>query len=114
MKHGDIAISADVNPSSTQISVTPSGTISIDVTTGNVAKWTAGENETINLTGTMFVGQTLALIITNDSTLPRVITLGTGFRSLGTITGVVSKVSVIQFISNGTSMIEVARSVAMV
>lgn len=105
--------SANMNTSSGQIAVTPSATISIDATLGNIAKWTAGENETVNSTGTQFMGQELTLIITNDGSLIRTITLGTGFKPSATVVGTVSKTAVLHFVSDGTSFWESARTLLL-
>lgn len=111
-KHGSILASADVNSSSDQISVTPGATISIDVTLGNAAKWTAGQNETINLTGAQFIGQRLLLLIASDASI-RTITFGTGFKANIALVTVASKLYVIEFISDGVAFLELARSVAL-
>ena len=113
MKHGAVLSSADIPNSASQITATPGATVTLDVATGHVAKWTASENETINASGAQHVGQELTCIITNDATLARTITFNTGFRALATIIGTTSKVSVIRFISDGTNFIEVSRTVAI-
>jgi len=78
-----------------------------------VRKWTTTQNHTVNISGTQKAGQLLILLITNDATLPRVTTLGTGFVGVGTITGVISKTSAVMFISNGTSFFELCRTVGI-
>ena len=113
MKHGAVLSSADVPNSAMEITATPGATVTLDVATGHVAKWTAGENETINASGAQYVGQELTCIITNDATLPRTITFNTGFRASATIVGTTSKVSVIEFVSDGTNLIEKSRTIAI-
>lgn len=96
----------------TTISVTPSTTISIDITTGSYAKWTAGENETVNLTGTQFANQRLTIIILSDASI-RTITFGTGFKPSATLVTVASKTYVLEFVSDGTTFDEASRSAAL-
>ncbi len=100
-------------PTAVAVAATPGATVAVDIDAGDVFHWTAGENETVNVTGTHAIWRKITFIILNDGTLPRVITFGTGIRSLGVVTGVASKISTIEFISNGTDMIEVARAVAI-
>lgn len=113
MKWGAVLSTADVNVNSQQISATPGATVTLDITTGTFAKWTAGEAETVNASGTQFAGQNLTCIIVNDGTLGRVITFGTGFKSIGVLTGTISKVGVIKFISDGTNFYELARTLLL-
>lgn len=89
-------------------------TITIDATVPRaIAAWTAGEIETINISGTPQDGAHLTLIITNDAGLGRVLTLGTGLSSLGVVTGVISKKSTITFIALSGTFFEISRSVGM-
>jgi hypothetical protein len=89
-------------------------TLTIDPTIRHhVASWTAAEVETVNLSGTPLDGQQLTLLITNDGTLGRVITLGTGFSGNGTIVGVISKRSIWFGIAVGGVFYEVARTVGV-
>ena len=63
------------------LSVTPGATVTLtlDVTAqAMLAIWTAGESETINLSGTQKQGQTLTLMVTDDASI-RTLTFGTGF-----------------------------------
>lgn len=95
---------------------TPGATVTVTISTDvphTLATWTAAEIETVNISGTPNDGQLLTLIISNDAGLGRVITLGTGFLSLGIITGVISKKSTATFIASGGTFIEVSRSVGM-
>jgi hypothetical protein len=89
-------------------------TVTIDITVArHIAAWTAAEIETINISGTPPDGQELTLIVSNDATLGRVLTLGTGLLGLGVITGVISKKSVIHFIAYGGTCHERGRSVGI-
>ena len=55
---------------------------------------------------------TIAIIITNDATSAKTITFGSNFTANGTLTASgVSKKTTIQFISDGTSFVEVSRTV---
>jgi hypothetical protein len=112
MRHGAVTSTAEVGPR-IHTAVTPSGTISLDVTLGVSYGWTAGENETVNASGTQIAGQEITCIIGNDGVLPRTITFGTGFKPLGTIIGTTTKTAVIKFVSDGTNLWEVARSLAL-
>lgn len=60
-------------------------------------------------------GQTRRLIILTSGTTSYTLTFGTGFKSTGTLaTGATSaRYFVIEFLSNGTSMIETSRTIAM-
>lgn len=98
--------------------LTPTPGAAVTVTISNdvphtLAQWTAGEIETVNISGTPNDGQILTLIITNDAGLGRVITLGTGFLGLGVITGIISKKSTATFIASGGTFIETSRSVGL-
>jgi hypothetical protein len=112
-RHGEITSSERNSAVAGAISVTPSGTISIDVSTGNYAKWSAGQNETVNATGTQYASQELTLIVTNDGVLPRVVTFGTGFVSIGILTGTVNKTSIVRFVSDGTNLYELCRTLLL-
>lgn len=84
---------------------TPGSTVAIAVsnTPFKVYSWTAGETETVNLSGTHSAGQIIVLQILNDVTLARTITLGTGFKSTGVIVGTTTKTATAMFISDGTN-----------
>ena len=100
---------------SASIAPTPGATVTITLNTDvhtMVASWTAGQAETVNLSGTQKAGQHLVLVILNDGTI-RVITLGTGLVGNGIITGIVSKTSVLSFISDGTNFYEMSRTVGI-
>lgn len=78
-----------------------------------VRKWTATQISTINISGTQKAGQLMILLITNDATLGRVMTFGTGFKSIGVLTGTTSKAATVMFISDGTNFYELCRSLAL-
>lgn len=97
-------------------SPTPGVTVTITASSTaqlKIARWTASQNTTVNLSGTPVQNALLIVQITNDAVLPRVITFGTGFASTGVITGAASKVSTIFFVSNGTMVYEIARAVGL-
>lgn len=93
-------------------SPTPAATINLDASTANVFKWTAGENETVNVTAGQLAGRVMTLMIANDA-LARTITFGTGFVSLGVIVGTALKTSVSVFQSDGTSFYELSRTLGL-
>jgi hypothetical protein len=97
-------------------SITPGSTVTVTIDNTvphHQAAWTAGQNETVNISGTPLDGQTLTLIITNDGVLPRTITLGTGFSGNGTIIGVTSKRSTLTFEASGGTFYETSRVVGV-
>lgn len=74
-------------------------------------------NSTRTLTTTVpYAGATRQLIILTSGTTSYTLTFGTGFKTTGTLaTGTVSaRVFVIDFVSDGTNLYEVSRTVAMV
>lgn len=92
----------------------PGSTVTITINTDiphTLAAWTASQIETVNISGTPMDGQLLTCIITNDATLGRVITFGTGLSSPGTLLGVISKRSVVDFIAYGGMFYERSRTV---
>ena len=97
-----------------EIAITPSATITFthNEHTDIFSTWTAGENETINASGTQKAGQNMHLVIECDGT-PRVITYGTGFRANGTATLIINTAGVFHFVSNGTDWCEVARTLGV-
>lgn len=95
---------------------TPGATVTITINTEmarHQAAWTAGEAETVNISGTPKDGMVLTLIITNDGVLGRIITLGTGFSGNGTIIGVASKKSTAYFEASGGVFYELGRVVGV-
>jgi len=88
-------------------------TVAIDISARlNLATWTAGQTETVNISGIPSDGQELVFIITNDTT-SRTITMGVGLKALSTIAGVVNKKSTIRFIASGGIFYENSRVVGL-
>lgn len=108
---GTVNSASDVNKNASS-SPTPSATINLDASTANVFKWTAGENETINITAGQQAGRVITLMILNDAII-RTITLGTGIVSLGTIVGTALKTGVVVLQSDGTSFYELSRTLGL-
>lgn len=77
-----------------------------------IARWTAGQNETVSISGAPSDGQTLILIIINDATA-RTITLGAGMLGKGNIVGTINKKSVIVFVADNNVFLECSRSLGM-
>lgn len=88
---------------------------SVDVTLANVFTVTtvnATGSVTFNATAGGTAGQRVVFIITNDATSAKTITFGTNFVANGTLTpSGASKVATIEFISNGTSLYELCRTI---
>lgn len=97
------------------ITVTPGATVTLThhQFTNVYAKWTAGEAETVNASGTQKAGQRMNLLILNDATLGRTITFGTGFKPSATVVGTISKVASISFLSDGTNWYELSRTLLL-
>lgn len=93
-------------------SPTPGATVSIDATLGNLFKWTAGENESINITAGQQAGRVITLMVTNDA-LARTLTMGTGIVSLGVIVGTALKTAVVVLQSDGTNFYELSRTLGL-
>lgn len=104
------------NIGSTQtLAPTPGATVTVSFSSDFMrvlAAWTAGEAETVNLSGTQKAGQMLTLLITNDA-LARTITLGTGMTSIGVVVGTALKTAVLVFESNGTTFYELSRTLGL-
>lgn len=95
---------------------TPGATVTITIAADiphTIASWTAGEIESIVISGTPNDGQLLTLIITNDGVLGRVLTLSTGLLGIGTIVGVTSKKSIVTFVALGGTFYETGRAVGI-
>lgn len=75
---------------------------------------TATGNTTVITSGTYNAGAIKTILVTNDAANPRTLTFGTGFRSTGVLTGTNSKIMLIQFLSDGTTLNEVSRSVGAI
>lgn len=108
------SIFADVEQRET-ITVTPGATVTLThhEATNVYSKWTAGENETVNASGTQRAGQRMDLLILNDGTAPRTITFGTGFKPSATIVGTNNKLATICFTSDGTNWWETSRTLLL-
>lgn len=91
---------------------TPGAAVSIDATLGNLFKWTAGENETVNITAGQQAGRVITFMIVNDA-VPRTITMGTGIVSTGVIVGTALKTAVSVFQSDGTNFYELSRTLGL-
>lgn len=96
--------------------MTYAATITLTVTAGNLHKTTtvhATGNATINASGVGVAGQHIWVLIVNDATGGKVITFGTNFKPNGTLTGTISKGAIVEFVSDGASWWEVARTLAL-
>ena len=101
----DIAANGVVAP-------TPGAAVSIDASTGNLFKWTAAENETVNITAGQQAGRVITLMIGNDA-LARTITLGTGIVSAGLVVGTALKTVTVVLQSDGTNFYELSRTLGL-
>ena len=93
--------------------VTYAGTISIDVTKGNLKSITtvhATGNSTVNASGVGKADQEMKLLFIGNSTGGEVITFGTNFRSSGTLTVLANKGHTLIFVSDGTAWWECCRT----
>ena len=89
-------------------------TVTIDLSVQHtIARWTAAQNVTVNISGTPVDGQELTLLVTNDGLLGRVLTLGTGLLGNGTALGIVSKKSVLTFVADGGTFLERGRTLGI-
>ncbi len=75
---------------------------------------TATGNSTVLTSFVSSPGGLLNLQVTNDASGARTLTFGTGFRSTGVLTGTNSKILLVQFVSDGTTWNEVARSASAI
>jgi len=90
-------------------------TYALDTTLGTyIAGATAAGNVTVNAATVLAAGTCLTMQFTSDAGGGRVITFGTGFRPTGTLTLTASKTHVIQFWSDGTNWVELARSASAI
>lgn len=95
-------------------SPTPGATVSITLSAGTLFAWTAGENETVNVTITGGVtGASYFFKITNDATAGRTITLGTNITGSGNVVGTVSKIALLHFVFDGSKLIECSRTLGL-
>jgi hypothetical protein len=91
-----------------------SGTISLDLTLGDVFGVTPGGALTIDA-ASADAGSDITIVVTTSGTTSRTITFGTNFKTAGTLaTGTVSgKVFTISFKGDGTNLNETCRTIAM-
>lgn len=91
------------------------GQTALDLNRWNTAKIIPTANHTLTVPTTPPAGTACFVIILTSGTTSRTLTFGTGFKTTGTlITGTTtSRVFVVSFISNGTSLYEVSRTIAM-
>jgi hypothetical protein len=89
------------------------GTVSLDLSTCDIATVTPTGNITINAAAAL--AKTVSLIVTTSGTTSRTITFGTNFKSSGTLaTGTVSgKCFIVKFEGEGVNFYEFARSAAL-
>lgn len=93
-------------------SPTPGATVTLTLVDGvELYKWTAGEAETVNCSGTQKIGQTITCQILDSG--GRTITFGTGFKASDTIAGTNGKTATITFRSDGTNFYELSRTLAI-
>jgi hypothetical protein len=97
------------------VALTPSGTVALDSTLGNVFTLTPGEDETINVATVPATAQEIHIRVLTSGTTSRTLTFGTNFKSTGTLaTGTTTaKTFIVKFISDGTNFNEVSRTTAM-
>lgn len=108
---GTILSTADVDKNGSS-APTPGAAVSINATLGNLFKWTAGENETISISGGQQAGRVITLMVTNDA-IARTLTLGTGIVSVGVIVGTGLKTAVVVLQSDGTNFYELSRTLGL-
>ena len=111
-RFGSITSSDSIN-TNVMSSPTPGATINLDASTAVLFKWTAGQNETVNVTAGQETGRIITLQIANDAT-PRTITFGTGTSAGGVIIGTSLTTSTIVLQSDGTTFYELTRKLALV
>lgn len=91
------------------------GTTAMALATNNVVKVTPTGNSTLTTT-VPAAGTYCSVIILTSGTVSRTVTFGTGFKATATLaTGTTSaRVFVVSFVSDGTNLYEMARTIAMV
>ena len=83
-------------------------TIAADMDDGNVFTLATTGNCTINASNGS-AGQGATFIITDDATGGCVVTFGTNFKPIGTLTGTADKIATVDFAYDGTNWYEVSR-----
>lgn len=87
--------------------------ISLETTAGDVHKTTTSNavgNATINAATPGLAGQHMWLIIVNDQLSGKTVSFGNNFKTSGPLVGSPGKSATLQFISDGTTWYEVART----
>jgi hypothetical protein len=105
---GDMAGTKAIGP-------TPGATVTITINptvTHHIATWTAGQAESVVISGSPQDGQRLTCFIINDAT-SRTITFSTGFSASTTLVGTVSKRAAICFLASGGKFYEVSRATGL-
>jgi hypothetical protein len=100
----------------TLVNLTYATTISLNPNLGGMYTTTtinATGNATINATTPGVAGQNFTLIVYNDATSGKTITLGTNFRASATLVGTSSKAAAISFYSDGTNWLEISRQTGL-
>jgi hypothetical protein len=99
---------------SSLVTLTTGATVALDFSQGSVFKLTPDQALTINGSNGV-IGQRASIVITTSGTTAFVITLGTLFKSTGTLsTGVLNnKRFVLSFVYDGTNWCEMSRTAAM-
>ena len=95
------------------VALSYSATITLTVTEGNTFTLTSTGNCTINASGTQVTGQEITVLILNDGSLPRTVTFGTGFKAAATVIGTVNKMAALKFVSDGTNLYELCRTLGL-
>lgn len=98
------------------VDVEGSSPYTLDFTEGSRFRFAAiGGPITINAGALPNHVRDVVLILENDATLPRTVTLGTGFvPSAATVVGTVSKRAIVTFVRAGSELIETARLLVLV
>jgi len=87
--------------------------ISLEVTAGDIHKTVTSNavgNATINAATGGLAGQHMWIIVVNDQISAKTITFGANLRSAGPLVGAAGKAATLQFVSDGTTWYEVART----
>ena len=97
---------------STSTAVTASGATAIDASLNNVFAVNVTATTTVSISNHL-PGQVITFIVAGGGSGNPVMTFGTGFKSTGTLTCTDAATFTISFISNGTSVFQIARSTAL-
>jgi len=93
--------------------MTYAAVITLDVTAGDLHKTLTANsagNATINASTGGLPGQHMWVLVANDRVNAKTVTFGVNFRSSGTLAGTPGKTATVEFVSDGTSWYEVART----